>query len=270
MPTAYGKLKDFDQYLIDLKGDKETFELYQTTYTRKVKKPTHTIIFNQKGLPDHKTLKLLSCVRADGKKYMEGNEHTIRDTEIRYFDLLSRPFSKKVIIKVDVKAAYWNYAIKRGIISEKTDFLFKQWYENLSYDEAKQARLKALGSLATYKKIRYFEEGKEQYNKQRNVVETTKPLYLEICRGIDDLMTLCCKQVEGCIYYYWDCIFATKEFSDDVIEFFKKHEYSVSTNQVKMYVQKIHNNLYYLKTSDNKIYCTRLEDNHLLMDYTIC
>lgn len=270
MPITYAKIEHFPDYLEEIKKDKETFELHQTTYTRKIKFDEYTILFNEKGRDDKKTLYLLNSVRADGKKYMKQYPKSIRNTEIKYFDLLARPYSTKVMIKIDVKAAYWTYGLKREIISHETNEKFKKYFGEMSYQEAKDARLKALGAMATYKQIKYFKNGKEQFEKQKNSTEPTKPLYLEICRGIDDLMTLCCKQVEGCIYYYWDCIFATSEFSNDVIEFFRDHHYSVSTEQTRMYVEKINNDLYYLRTSDNKLYCTRWEDKHLLMDPVPC
>lgn len=267
MPVYYEKKDLFDSYLKKLKKEKETFQVHQTTYTSKVKLSTHTMLFNEEGKADNRTLYLINNVRSDAKKYLKEYPKSIRKTDIKYFDLLPRPFSTKVIIKADVKAAYWTYALKRGIISYETNEKFKKYFAEDDYDTAKDARLKALGSLATTKRIRYFEKGKELYDpKNKPITEPTKSLYLEICRGIDDLMTLCCKQVEGCIYYYWDCIFATSEFSDDVVEFFKKYGYDVTTEETRLSVFKVNNDLYYLETTDGKQYCTRWEDKHLLMD----
>ena len=260
----YYHIKFYNSKLEKLKRDKRNFELTTTSYTKKIITENEVMFFNDEGEDDKKVLLLISSVRGDAKKFIEKNNiEEVRSVETDFFNLLDIIESDEVIVKVDLKSAYWEYALKAGVISQKTNEKFLKWYENIDAFYAKQARLKALGSLATSKFTSVFEKGKLTYSKPVDT-QPTKAVYMEICNGIDRLMKDCNMQVEGCVYYYWDCIFVKKQFEQEVIDYINSRGYDVSTQETKLEYIKIGDIGYLLSTEDNKIYMTKAENKHLL------
>lgn len=269
-----------------------SFTVISTTYTKRIIQQGDggeinlNAFFNDRGTGDHKLLSLIHEVRKDAREWMEREGLTESGEGIDFFNLFEVPKEDEVIAKVDVSAAYWSYALKRGIITPKTNEKLiklygvswrrikqkktdhvdgKQEERERSVGEFKAARLKALGSLATTKVTREYENGyivSEQIKE-----ESTKIVYMEICRGIDRLMKECHQNVPGCIYYYWDCIFVKKEFSAQAIEFFKQREYNTSMKITKIDFIRMGDIGYLISTLDDTIYMTRKENKHLLPRY---
>ncbi len=263
--TIYYKISLFDDYLRDLKVTKQSFELSATTYTRKVKKEQYSIIFNQSGKPDKRSLCLINKVRRDGKKYLEAGGQT-RESFVNYFKLFQVPDSSKVIHKVDITSAYWSQGLKLGIIQQDTDTYYQDLYEGIPAKEAKGARLKAFGSLATKKYIINYKDGARQLETERLKIEPTREIYIETCRLIDEMMRECAKEIDGCYYYYYDCMFVGEGFSNEVVEFFKEKEYNVTIKTTKLEYKTIMGCDYVLSIADDKMYCTRREDKHMLLN----
>lgn len=264
MRQRYFHIKHYSAKLEHLKKMKQDFELVTTSYTKKIVCKNETMFFNDEGDDDKKVLLLISAVRGDAKKFLEKKGvDDVRAVETDFFNLLDVIKNDEVIVKVDLKSAYWEYALKAGIISKKTNDKFLSWYENIDTFYAKQARLKALGSLATSKFTSVYENGKLVYNKPVHT-EKTKDIYMEVCNGIDRLMKDCNFNVEGCKYYYWDCIFVQKEFEQQAIDYLNSRGYDVSTQETKLELIKIGDIGYLLSTSDNKIYMTKQENKFLL------
>lgn len=264
MRQRYYHIKHYHSKLEKLKKQKRNFELIKTSYTKKIKTDTEIMFFNEAGEDDKKVLLLISAVRNDAKKFLEKRGiEDIKNLETDFFNLLDVIKNDEVIVKVDLKSAYWEYALKAGIISQKTNEKFLSWYENIDASYAKQARLKALGSLATTKLTSVYENGKLVYDKPI-YTEPTKNIYMEVCNGVDRLMKDCNYNVEGCKYYYWDCIFVAKEFERDVVDYLNSRGYDVSTQETKLESIKVGDIAYLLSTSDNKIYMTKQENSFLL------
>ncbi len=266
MKNKYYHIKHYTSKLESFKKTRRDFELISTSYTKKIITENETIFFNDEGSDDVKTLLLISAVRRDAKKFLETN--TIEDVNCEdtdFFNLLDVIKEDEVIVKVDLKSAYWEFALKNDppIISQETNEKFLKWYENVDTSYAKYARLKALGSLATSKLTSVYKNGRFHYNKP---VETqpTKALYMAICNGIDKLMKDVNYNVDGCVYYYWDCIFVQKEFEKQVVDYIGSRGYSVSTQETKLEFVNIGDIGYLLSTSDDKIYMTRKENKFLL------
>jgi hypothetical protein len=165
----------------------------------------------------------------------------------------------EVICKIDMRSAYWTLALQKGIITKETNDIFEKLAENYDEKFSKDLRLKALGALATTKFFQTYGHG--VLKKEKSIAEPTKPLYMEICLGVDRIMRQTNKEVEGCVYYYWDCIFVKKNSSEEVIEFFKKQGYDCSIKETKISYVKVGENGYIISKSDNKIYMTR-KDNY--------
>ena len=148
----YYHIKHYPKTIEKLKKDKRNFELITTSYTKRIVTNDEVIFFNDEGRDDKKTLLLISTVRNDAKKYLENNNvQKIYKSKADFFNLLDVIEHKEVIKKIDLKSAYWIYAMKLGVVTEKTNQKFIEWYEGIDVYYAKQARLKALGSLATTK-----------------------------------------------------------------------------------------------------------------------
>lgn len=259
-------MSQFDLYRKSLERKKRDFTIQSTTYTKMIKEEVGTKMFAK----DFKNtsyflLPLINKIRNDGKKYMEKNEIT-NDSIIDFSALLDNPIKPKTICKIDINGAYWNYGLKIGIISQKTDDYCNKVHEGRSYKELKSSRLKSLGSLATRKLIQTFEDGKEVLDKRIIKVENTRDLYIDVCRGVDVLMKSCANNVEGCIYYYWDCMFVDKTFSQDAIDFFKGKDYDVTVEETTLEVVNTGGVCYLLSKKDGKMYLVKKEDKHLLYD----
>lgn len=257
-------IKYYEEKLSQLKKNKQDFELITTTYTKRIVTNDQVYFFNDEGKDDTKGLLLISTVRNDAKKYLETNtvQH-IYNNNTDFFNVLDVIEHKEVIKKIDIRSAYWSYAIKMGVITEQTNNKFLEWYKNIDVEYAKQARLKALGSLATTKFTNVYLKGKWAYSKP-TITEPTKDLYMEICNGIDRLMKDVNYKIEGCKYYYWDCIFVNEDSEPEVIEYLRDRGYDVSIGETRLEFVDLNGVGYLRSIEDGKMYMTKRENKHLL------
>jgi hypothetical protein len=260
----YFHLKYFDEYKKNLIRNKADFEIEKTTYSRKITMQDRKLIFNEDGSQDIQVLRLINNVRADAEHYVK-HGGMVGNSYISFYDLYNRP-PKGVSMKIDIKSAYWVYALKRGIITNKTNTLYENIYEGLSEREAKEKRTKALGSLATRKRILTYIKGKPDYDNEEIFSHPAREIYLDICRGIDDLMKSCVYNTEGAFYHYWDCIFADKLHSKNIIEFFKDNKYDVGVTETMIVADRVGDSRVLTCLKDDITYCVRSEQGHLLDD----
>lgn len=259
-------MSQFELYKQSLIRKKRDFKIQSTTYTKMIKEEGGVKMFalDFKNTSNH-LLPLINKIRKDGKRYLESN--TINtDSTIDFSSLLDNPIKPKTICKIDINGAYWNYALKIGIISVNTNEYCNKVHEERTYKELKSSRLKSLGSLATRKLIQVYEDGKELKDKRIVKVENTRDLYIDVCRGVDVLMKNCASNVKGCIYYYWDCMFVDKNFSKDAIDYFRGQEYDVTVEETTLEVVNCGGVIYLLSKKDGKMYLVKKEDKHLLYD----
>lgn len=262
----YYPIEFYPEKLWTLKQNKEDFETVATTYTKKILTKDVQFLFNETGKNDRKMLRLINAVRSDAKKYLEKNTvATIHHYKPDFFGLLDVIQSKKVIKKIDLKSAYWQYALKANVVTELTNNKFNEWYAGVDSFYAKQSRLKALGSLATTKFCNIYEKGRWKYSRPV-YVEPTKNLYMAMCNGVDNLMKDVNYECKGCVYYYWDCIFVEEEFEQEVIDYIKSRGYDVGVEETKLEFVTLGGLGYLLSTEDDKIYMTKKENKHLLME----
>jgi len=261
---SYYHISQFLEYKNLLIKNKKSFVLIETQYTRRIDIPDEDLclIFNETGKQDIKLLGLINRVRKDANYYMAIRPY-IKEKYIGFYDIWEIPDSDEIICKVDIRAAYWTYACMKDILSEETHNFFLDNYTNSNYEESKKARLKALGALATRKRRTIFTDGIEDENQPEPEDQPTKALYLDICRGIDNLMVQCYDNVDGVISYYWDCIFIRKKFAPIAIEFFKSQKYDVTVEETHLRYIEIGQNGYLLSVSDSKIYMVSKENSKL-------
>ena len=268
MKTRYFHSRFYSREFKRLKARGQTFEVEKTTYTKKITYGAIRMIFNNEGDIDNNVLSLISAVRKDASNYIaktsyeEINRLNDERGKINFFNMLNLINDEDVVVKVDVKSAYWEHAMKKGIITEETNNKYKKLFEGVDIKIAKDARLKALGSLATSKLRQKYSKGK--LVKEEVTVQPTKPLYMLICSGIDDLMNELSRSIDGCFYYYWDCIFVGKQHEKEAIDFLRNKGYSTTSQETQLQYMKFGNTGYIFSISDNKVYMTRKETAHLV------
>lgn len=248
--------------LIDKRVD---FEYIRTSFTKKLKTANHSIIFNNDGTGDDLVLSLINKVRNDAKKYLEINGDKIMDDERIYFlDMFDLPRENEIIVKVDLTSAYWKFAVMEGIVSQETNDFFNITFADRTGKEKKEIRLKALGSLATRKEIETFKQGKSV--DWTTDEQPTKRLYMHVCRCVDRVMRECKLECDGCIFYYWDCMFVRKEYSRQVIDFFKSKQFECKSEETKLSYDEIGTKAYFTSEVDGKMYMVERENKDLLND----
>lgn len=269
----YQEIKNYPRYLKMLVDRKVDFREVWTTYSKKVITDNLTIIFNPDGESDFNTLSLINMVRKNAVSYIANTSYEKRSEYIHFFDLFKKPDSDEVIWKVDVKSAYWEAALKRGVVDEMTNRklieIFADVPEHMNpVKQMKKARLKALGSLATTKTTYYWIKGVRQDTKPEDVVtEKTKDIYMDICRDVDSMMRDCISENQSVIYYYWDCIFVPRDTAPGVLDFFKKRDYNVTIGETRLtYIpfNKEQGGGYLVSDCDDKAYMVRRDSIGLL------
>lgn len=287
MRQQYYHIKYYNDVLQQMKDTKQSFRTITTTYTKRIENDNMKMFFNNDGKNNNKLLSLISAVRNDATRFVEQGGLT-RESYVDFFKMINLPKSSEIICKVDVRAAYWCAALQSSIISGKTDTMHKTLFalptdvepnERIKihgeyttigdrYNKiSKQSRLKALGSLATTKMIQQYSNGLTDGLPEIHE-QPTRHVYIEICRMIDELMKLCASEVDGCIYYYWDCVFIRKKFTPLAVEFFKSKGFDTRIDETRIEYHKLSDDVaYLLSVADDKIYMTRREDKHILQQY---
>ncbi len=265
----YNTIDKYQEYIQDLVRRKMDFKVSLTNYSRKVSLEHGTMIFNPKGKPEVNTLSLINRVRKDAKNYMASNEF-IKPVNIRWYDLIDDiPSDNEVIYKVDIRSAYWNTAIKMGVVTDETNDFFLDAFDGFNPERMKKARLKALGSLATTKRIVHYENGKMLPDKEEFKTEATKILYMHICKIVDEVMRDCVYTIPGCFFYYWDCIFVKASHKKEVVNYFKKKKYDTKTTETRVVYVPFDTGGQLLSIHDDKMYMLPKEKKHLISDLSL-
>lgn len=267
MREEYYELKHFSKIKSQLKDRREKFSVIGTTYTKRIKTSYRRMMFSEEGERNDDSLIMTSSVRASAKKFIEDTKYDLTKEIVKpdFFNVVDKAIKKPgLIVKVDIKQAYWEMACKKGIITPEVDEKLRKVTENYLPEYVKDLRLKALGALATTRHFQDYEDGLlvNEYLE----TEITKPLYMEICHGIDDLMKKLSKEVKGCRYYYWDCIFMAKGAEQEAVDFLKDQGYSSEMKEVVTKYVEIGGVGYIMSKTDSKSYITRKENADLLDD----
>ncbi len=222
----YFRLEEYDAFFKEMQKDRKSFELHLTSYTRKIKYGKSTYIFNSDGESDFNVLGLINKTKQDAKKYLEKNGlPRFNQSDIGWFNLVEKP-PVTLISKIDLKGAYWNYALNNGIITDKTNYFLEEKFA--ATNKYKDARLKALGSLATRKEVKTYIDGEEHGESNWVVDEVSRSLYMYICLGIDDVLRGAAREINGAFYYYWDCIFTREDAMEEAIDYMRRAKYATS------------------------------------------
>jgi len=222
MAVVYDNLENFNKY-------KRIFHRYQnvkvseTKYSIKIDFGKKKIFLNAKDNYEGKNslLTLISKVKRDSQNYLDSIDFKVtKDNNIywSYYNELAtygdEPFE---CAKIDLNSAYWTKAINSGLISKETVDYFEgvEWE---SVKEKKNARLKALGSLATVKKVTNYSYGVRNDDAVELIYnEHYRNIYMWICSEVAKDMQTIMGLVNG-VFYYWDCIFVDMDSVKQVEE----------------------------------------------------
>ncbi len=263
---VYRKVDDYELYLESLVKDRASFIVHKTSFTRKIKEGGLTTIFNKEGDSDFNVLSLINMVKEDAKNYLKNVGVPDFDKEDIFWSSLTEKPPLTLVTKVDIRGAYWEFALKNKIISKETNEYLKIHFDK--NEKLKQARLKALGSLATRKEIINYINGEiiepENFEDKYEVNEETRKLYIYICKGIDSLMREIAYGIPGAFFYYWDCIFTDHNTTKEVVDFILKQKYAIRTETTRVDVINIGSHKYLQSADDQKVYLIKPEQKHLL------
>lgn len=201
------KLSDFTSVYRQLKEQKRSFEVFETSYTRRIKIDKKTLLFSDKAMTPVE-LKMIQQIRksADTFEAPTLEEKAPQIAFYKYFD--TKPETTFKGIKIDLNQAYWQSAINMGLITPKIQYYFEDNKESLGGEKnVKMARLRSLGALATKKTVKQVCKG-ELIDEELVYNKAHRELYLYICEQVANVMhELAFHFMEHVIYYYWDCIF---------------------------------------------------------------
>lgn len=211
------KLNEYGSVYKQLRNSKATFQVMETSYTRRIKKGKNTILFSDNAMNPIE-LKLINQIRNSANDFEVPTleEKPAQIAFYKFFDV--RPENTFKGVKIDLNQAYWQSAINIGLVTPEIQFYFEDNKDKLGGDKGvKMARLRSLGALATKKTVKTIEKG-ELVNEELIVNEAHRQLYLYICERVADVMNeLSYEFIEHVIYYYWDCIFLDDRVDIDAV-----------------------------------------------------
>ena len=262
--NSNGILNDnFIDYVVKLQKLKKDFTTSSTRYSKTVQLDKTKVLFNASGNKEIAILKLINMVRSDAKKYIEKSvikDYNSKDIDWYYYnDFYGNLKPKGSLLKIDLTSAYWVHALNIGLISDKTQSYFLKMKGNKK--ELKGYRLKALGSLATVKKVVEYKNGKQSEDRE-DVNREFKNVYLSICDYVANTL----KEVTVLygIYSYWDCIFVQKDDNVEyklarIEDFFKAKGFDFTVEEDEYEITRS-KHAPFLKTSSVQFYPIKKDD----------
>ena len=224
LPIKQNKVSTVEQLI----KEKQSFEVHDTSFTRIIKTTTTRIIMNEDGTPDFESLKLINKVRSDAI-----NTTVTRVKPINWYyynDYNGNGKMNGEVIKLDLNEAYWAAAQKMEIISEHTHNDFLAMSSGYTKKRKKMLRLRALGALATRKKITTYIDGLK-VDSEIVINKQSLQAYKAICGEVDDVLKTALVQFNS-LYYYWDCLFINdKKTLGDVKQFIADKGYNFTLNR---------------------------------------
>lgn len=236
------KKTDFEKDFKYFQDNKRTFTRRYTKYSELLKFDWYKTRYNDNGEPDGELLHIINLVKKDAEKYLkkEGVKNTF---EIGWTTLKGIP-EQKDFYKIDINSAYWEAALKRGVISQRTNLKALEYAQGLKRNENetdedyekrkvkrfKQIRLKSIGSLATKVCEENYINGQlvpQLVNGKEILTKVTQDkgklnLYYQICEDIDVLIKLILRAVPQAWFQYWDCIFCMPDGVQETVRLLRE------------------------------------------------
>lgn len=151
-------------------------------------------------------IKLMQCVKSDAKKAVATETVYEKTVDAKMIDF------DGVIYEYDKTSAYLQAAHALNIVSDKTYLRLKS--------VTKRSRLIAIGSLATTKVIRRYENGVQIGDAETKRDEHLYGCWIAIVNRVAREMRYHLHNSDACIAYWFDAIYATREMRMD--ETYKK------------------------------------------------
>ena len=201
------KVDQYHEWYKQLKEQKATFTCQETSYTKRIKTGKNQVLFSDSPINPIE-LKLMNMIRSSANEFdvPEMEEAPTQIEFYKFYDFKNTPSFEGV--KIDLTQAYWQAAINLGLVTPDIQAFFIENRKRIGDEKMiKMARLRALGSLATKKTVKTYEEG-VLMDEKLIVNEPHRQLYLYICEKVAEVMhDIACEFMEHVRYYYWDCVF---------------------------------------------------------------
>ena len=256
------------KYVDRLIQNKETFKHILTTNTEKVIVNGNTIWL--KGQLDFSFLGLYAKVKSDVKKFekhksLDFTEKLRNEIDYIQFKPITEIYSYQRYactgMKMDINACYWNEARKM--------FLSEETY-NYGLTVKKDARLKALGALATKKIVHEYEFG----NLVASYVEKSpfSLYFFKICYEVDVFFKKLLTAYASILGYWTDCFFVEqtqREVQNEIDEQIRSNRFSYKVEFCDFLLYQSKGNMF-LKTTTQakdelktKVYLLKAKEHEL-------
>ena len=216
-----------EQFLTDLKRNKQPFILEKTLYTKRIYCKFGKLVWNQKTELKFKDLNFINSVRRHAEKLNNIPEYLNRKN-IYYINKNSdkpKNFSKN-IYEIDLSGAYWELAYKNNYISYE---IYKSGLE-----VKKKVRLMALGNLAKRTAVMQF-NGNEFLPITYKESQKTKNIFFDVAKQTDEIMRKMAILCGNDYIFYWvDAIFFRGEKNFEILkEWLEANEIKFKTIRIK-------------------------------------
>lgn len=148
-------------------------------------------------------------------------------SDITYFEFNRlKPGVYRNVAEFDVNKAYWELARRLGYINEE---IYKKGLE-----VSKMARLVALGSMATNKRVYHFNGQCFEDHKEEQVNPVTRSYFFHVSKQLDSIMKDIFSSIPGDRkYFYWvDAFFVDKDIEHLVKEGLENHDLEYKHKEV--------------------------------------
>lgn len=222
--------QSFDSFLYTLKRTRQDFSIVQSETAMYIKYGKERIYKDRDGVVPPSELFVFGMVQRNADKYLQANPQHDPTKPDQYkpippvhicgvngnpFALTSQTFCP--CAEIDISSAYSKAAYQMGIIEKNT------YYTLLNC--SKQARLAAIGSLASVKRIEFYESGKIQEDKGETVENHTRQLFFLVASQIEKMMKEILSKYEETLFYWVDAIFCPEFLTAAVCRKIKQYKF---------------------------------------------
>lgn len=154
----------------------------------------------------------------------------------------------KNLIEIDVNSAYWQLAHQLGYVDDK---LFQEGVN--SEKISKMARLVALGSLATKKKVFQFDGSNFHYIGYK-FNSVTRSYFFHVSYELDKIMNEIFSEIgEKALFYWFDAFFVSADVAEFIEYSLGRFDLGIKTKQIhEITRKKDQQGFEYIKVRDEK------------------
>ena len=220
------RLKRSSELVSILEAMGRPFTLVSTNGTATVKADGFGTVTLTDSALDGAGLRFVKAVKKEIGERMAGEEMPdLGPRDVRYFGAHPVTAVFDDVAEIDLSAAYWNTAHDMGLISGPT------WEKGLSADVPKQARLMALGSIASIKTKMRFDG--EEYHFEGTQQGDYRGWFFAVAKRVGEVVSDYFEaNPDTCLLYWVDAVFVRVSQRGAAREFFAERGYAVKEKAV--------------------------------------